>query len=155
MRHFEGDSKLKELSPFRGRAVGRVPLSEDVHCIFNTGRDGHIKAKQKTVSVKKFSSTNLKCSALSWKTCFSGPVTLTWHYRNRILQNSTKYTITEEHKTNKCQRRLLHAEFILKIYNVTDEDAGEYFCQLYCSFMIRTEREAIKLVTLVQPGTVI
>ena len=107
------------------------------------------------VSAEKYSNTSLRCSALSWNTCFIGPVTLTWYYRNKILQNSTKYTITEEHKTNECPRRLLQAEFILKISNVTDEVIGEYFCQLYCNFMKRIEKAAIKLVAVMQPGTVI
>ena len=104
------------------------------------------------VLAQMFSNTSLTCSALSWQTCFYGPVTLTWHYRNRTLQNSTKYTIIVEHKNNNCERRLLKAESTLKIFNVTDEDAGEYFCQLKCSFLIRVEKDSIALVTFVKPG---
>ena len=102
------------------------------------------------VSAEIFSNTGLRCSALSWQTCYFGPVTLTWHHRNRILRNSTKYTITEEHKTNECKGRRLKAESILEISNVTDEDAGEYFCQLYCDFVKRNETDSIKLVAFVK-----
>ena len=103
------------------------------------------------VLAQMFSNTSLTCSALSWKTCFSGLV-LTWHYRNRTLQNITKYKITVEHKTNNCERQLLKAESTLKIFNVTDEDAGEYFCQMKCSFMKRVEKDSIALVTFVKPA---
>ena len=128
-----------------------IRFSEIVRCILNTG-EGYITAGRKMVSAQIFSNTSLRCSALSWKTCFSGPVILTWRYRNRILQNSTKYSITEEQKTNNCKRRLLKAESILKIFNVTDEDAGEYVCQLDCFFMRRVEKDSIELVTFVKPG---
>ena len=130
-----------------------IRFSEIVRCILNTGGEGYITAGRKMVSAQIFSNTSLRCSALSWKTCYPpGPVTLTWHYRNRTLQNSTKYSITEEQKTNNCKRRLLKAESILKIFNVTDEDAGGYFCQMKCYFMTNIENDSIELVTFVKPG---
>ena len=59
------------------------------------------------------------------------------------------------HTKNECVSRRLQAEYILDIANVTDEDVGEYFCQMYCADFEELEKDAIELVTILQPGTLV
>lgn len=112
---------------------------------------GHITAANKLVYAEQFSNRSLRCSALTPSDCSFGEAKLQWYYRNRTLQSGGKYMI-REHKYSECRRRLLQAEFILEIYNVTAHDAGEYLCQMECiSFFTTTEKDSIELVTLLKP----
>ncbi|XP_068756321.1 uncharacterized protein [Montipora capricornis] len=113
---------------------------------------GHVTALSKKYFADKFSEAKLKCSALSWRNCLFGPVKLTWHYGNKTLQNSTKYTI-KQHKKKECQRRLLDADSTLEISNVTIADAGQYYCQLSCGFVAKTDKDFIKLVIVPPTGS--
>lgn len=112
-----------------------------------TGGHGHVTAVDKTVYAMRFSSARLTCSALSWYHCYIGPVKLTWHFGNKTLQNSTKYTITtEHHKKSECKRRLFEAESTLEIASVSNRDFGEYHCQLSCLIFSKTDEDIIELV---------
>ena len=124
---------------------------ERVDFALYTGEKGHITTAEKSVSAVKFSNTRLECSALSWAGCYIGPVTLTWHYRNSTLQNNTKYVINEQ-KKYECKHRSLQAEFNLEISNVTDEDVGEYYCEMKCAFPGLIAKDTIVLLVS-QPGT--
>ena len=139
-------------SPAKQGREGVEHFLERVDFVLYAGENGHITAAQKSVSAMKFSNTRLECSALSWAGCYIGPVTLTWYYRNSTLQNNTKYVIKEQIK-DECKWRLLPAEFILEISNLTDEDVSEYVCQMYCEFDEIIAKDAIELLTVFQPGT--
>lgn len=120
-----------------------------------TGGHGHVTAVDKTVFAKRFSNTRLTCSALSWHHCYIGPVKLTWHFGNKTLQNSTKYTITiEQHKKKECKRRLFEAESTLEIAGVSNTDFGKYHCQLSCLIFSKTDKAIIELVPVAEfwPG---
>ena len=116
-----------------------------------TGQRGHITATRRKVTAKQFSNTSLQCSALSWRGCLFGSA-LTWHHGNSTLQNNTKYVIKEQ-KKHECKHRSLQAEFMLMITNVTDEDFGEYLCQMKCAFPILISNDTIELLNASQPGT--
>ncbi|XP_029184163.1 uncharacterized protein LOC114952327 [Acropora millepora] len=114
---------------------------------------GHVTAVDKTVYAMRFSSARLTCSALSWYHCYVGPVKLTWHFGNKTLQNSTKYTITtEHHKKSECKRRLFEAESTLEIASVSNRDFGEYHCQLSCLIFPKTDEDIIELVAEISAG---
>ena len=36
---------------------------------------------------------------------------------------------------------------------MTDEDVGEYFCEMYCKYDEIIAKDAIELLTVFQPGT--
>ena len=139
-------------SLLRREGEGAENFLERVDFVLCTGEKGHITAAVKSVSAVKFSNTRLECSALSWASCYFGPVILTWHHGNHTVQNNTKYVIKEQVK-DECKGRLLQAEFVLEISNVTDEDVGEYFCEMYCKYDEIIAKDAIELHTVFQPGT--
>ena len=76
------------------------------------------------VLARTFSTVNLTCLSDVHDKC---PKQLTWRNETALLKNDTKYQIEQKKTRSKCK-----LQSILYIFNVTEDEEGNYSCTWNC-----------------------
>ena len=99
--------------------------------------------QSKAIFATAFSNVTLQCLV---EIALDGLPHLEWHLNNSLpLKNGEKYEIEEKKTHTKCK-----TDFILTIVNVTDNDEGNYGCQMSDEFGYSTSA-TIQLKVFHQP----
>jgi len=80
------------------------------------------------VLARTFSTVNLTCLSDVHDKC---PKQLTWRNETALLKNDTKYQIEQKKTRSKCK-----LQSILYIFNVTEDEEGNYSCNWTCNSQV-------------------